>query len=79
MKCLSNCSLPSIAAVNGHAFASGCQLVASCDLAVSVSWAKFAVPGVKLGLFCSTPGVALARAIGRRAAAELLLTGYLYF
>lgn len=66
---------PVIARVQGAAVAAGCQLVASCDLAFAVESAKFAVSGVNLGLFCSTPGVALGRAIGRKAAMELLLTG----
>jgi enoyl-CoA hydratase/carnithine racemase len=55
--------------------AAGCQLVASCDLAYAAQGARFAVSGINLGLFCSTPGVALGRAIGRKAAAEMLLTG----
>jgi enoyl-CoA hydratase/carnithine racemase len=55
--------------------AAGCQLVASCDLAFSADTARFAVSGVDLGLFCSTPGVALARAVGRKDALEMLLTG----
>ena len=66
---------PVIAEVAGIATAAGCQLVASCDLAVAASTAKFATPGVKIGLFCSTPMVALSRAIGRKRALEMLLTG----
>ena len=66
---------PVIARVQGAAVAAGCQLVASCDLAFSADTARFAVSGINLGLFCSTPGVALARAVGRKAALDLLLTG----
>ena len=66
---------PVIAEVQGVATAAGCQLVASCDLAVASSAAKFATPGVNIGLFCSTPMVALTRNIGRKAAMEMLLTG----
>jgi enoyl-CoA hydratase/carnithine racemase len=66
---------PVIARVHGIATAAGCQLVASCDLAVAADTARFATPGVNLGLFCSTPMVALSRAIGRKAAMEMLLTG----
>ncbi|HEY5290669.1 MAG TPA: enoyl-CoA hydratase [Caulobacteraceae bacterium] len=69
------CRVPVIARVQGSAVAAGCQLVASCDLAFAADTAKFAVSGINLGLFCSTPGVALARAIGRKAASEMLLTG----
>lgn len=68
---------PVIAEVAGTATAAGCQLVASCDLAVASSTAKFATPGVKIGLFCSTPMVALSRAVGRKRALEMLLTGEL--
>jgi enoyl-CoA hydratase/carnithine racemase len=67
--------LPVIARVQGIATAAGCQLVAMCDLAVAASTAKFAVSGVNLGLFCSTPGVALSRNLGRKAAFEMLVTG----
>ena len=67
--------VPVIARVQGMATAAGCQLVAACDLAVASSDARFAVSGVKLGLFCSTPGVALSRNIGRKAAFEMLVTG----
>jgi enoyl-CoA hydratase/carnithine racemase len=64
-----------IAKVHGVATAAGCQLVAACDLAVAESGARFATPGVKIGLFCSTPMVPLSRAIGRKRAMEMLLTG----
>jgi len=66
---------PVIARVHGVATAAGCQLVASCDLAVAADTARFATPGVNIGLFCSTPMVALARAVGRKQAMEMLLTG----
>lgn len=66
---------PVIARVQGAAVAAGCQLVASCDMAIAVEGAKFAVSGIDLGLFCSTPGVAVGRAIGRKSAAEMLFTG----
>ncbi|MEO8026416.1 MAG: enoyl-CoA hydratase [Bryobacteraceae bacterium] len=66
---------PVIAQVQGIATAAGCQLVASCDLAVASADATFATPGVKIGLFCTTPMVALTRAIGRKRAMEMLLTG----
>jgi enoyl-CoA hydratase/carnithine racemase len=66
---------PVIAEVAGIATAAGCQLVATCDLAIASSAAKFATPGVKIGLFCSTPMVALTRSIGRKRAMEMLLTG----
>ena len=66
---------PVIAQVQGIATAAGCQLVAWCDLAVAEEGAKFATPGVKIGLFCTTPMVAITRAIGRKAAMEMLLTG----
>ena len=66
---------PVIAQVHGIATAAGCQLVASCDLAVAAEEARFATPGVKIGLFCSTPMVALSRAVGARRALEMLLTG----
>jgi enoyl-CoA hydratase/carnithine racemase len=68
-------SVPVIARVQGIATAAGCQLVAMCDLAVASSTAKFAVSGVNLGLFCSTPSVALARNLPRKQAMEMLLTG----
>ncbi len=66
---------PVIAQVHGMATAAGCQLVATCDLAVASEEARFATPGVKIGLFCSTPMVALSRAVGRKKAMEMLLTG----
>jgi enoyl-CoA hydratase/carnithine racemase len=66
---------PVIAKVHGIATAAGCQLVAACDLAVAAADARFATPGVKIGLFCSTPMVPLSRAIGRKRALEMLLTG----
>lgn len=66
---------PVIAQVHGVATAAGCQLVASADLAVAAASARFATPGVDIGLFCSTPMVALSRAVGRKAAMEMLLTG----
>jgi len=66
---------PVIAVVNGLATAAGCQLVAQCDLAVAASNARFAVSGINLGLFCSTPAVALSRNLGRKRAAEMLFTG----
>lgn len=66
---------PVIARVHGVATAAGCQLVASCDLAVAADTARFATPGVNIGLFCSTPMVALTRAVGRKVAMEMLLTG----
>jgi enoyl-CoA hydratase/carnithine racemase len=66
---------PVIAAVNGIATAAGCQLVAACDLAVASVEARFATPGVNIGLFCSTPMVALSRNLSRKAAMEMLLLG----
>lgn len=66
---------PVIAEVHGMATAAGCQLVATCDLVVASQWASFATPGVRIGLFCSTPMVALSRAIGRKRALQMLLTG----
>jgi enoyl-CoA hydratase/carnithine racemase len=66
---------PVIAKVDGMATAAGCQLVAACDLVVAADTARFATPGVKIGLFCSTPMVPLSRAIGRKRALEMLLTG----
>ena len=66
---------PVIAQVQGVATAAGCQLVAWCDLAIAADNARFATPGVKIGLFCTTPMVAITRAIGRKAAMEMLLTG----
>ena len=66
---------PVIAKVQGMATAAGCQLVAACDLAIAADSARFATPGVKIGLFCSTPMVPLSRAIGRKRALDMLLTG----
>ncbi|EWY42755.1 enoyl-CoA hydratase [Skermanella stibiiresistens SB22] len=66
---------PVIARVHGIATAAGCQLVATCDLAIAADNTRFATPGVNIGLFCSTPMVALSRAVGRKHAMEMLLTG----
>ena len=66
---------PVVAKVQGAATAAGCQLVAACDLAVAADTATFATPGVRIGLFCSTPMVPLTRAIGRKRALQMLLTG----
>jgi enoyl-CoA hydratase/carnithine racemase len=66
---------PVIAEVQGTATAAGCQLVATCDLAIASENAAFATPGVKIGLFCTTPMVALSRAVGRKRALEMLFTG----
>lgn len=66
---------PVIAKVHGVATAAGCQLVAACDLAVAAEGARFATPGVNIGLFCSTPMVPVSRAVGRKRALEMLLTG----
>jgi enoyl-CoA hydratase/carnithine racemase len=68
---------PVIAQVQGVATAAGCQLVATCDLAIASEEAAFGTPGVKIGLFCTTPMVALSRAVGRKRAMEMLLTGKL--
>ena len=75
MNTLQSIRQPVIAQVQGVATAAGCQLVATCDLAVATREATFATPGVKIGLFCTTPMVALSRAIGRKRAMEMLLTG----
>jgi enoyl-CoA hydratase/carnithine racemase len=75
MLTLQRLPIPVIARVHGIATAAGCQLVGMCDLAVASTDARFAVSGVNLGLFCSTPSVALARNVGRKAALEMLLTG----
>ncbi|HYM71795.1 MAG TPA: enoyl-CoA hydratase [Stellaceae bacterium] len=77
MQTIVGLSKPVIAEVHGVATAAGCQLVATCDLAVAAADARFATPGVNIGLFCSTPMVALTRAVGRKAAMEMLLTGEL--
>jgi enoyl-CoA hydratase/carnithine racemase len=66
---------PVIAKVHGIATAAGCQLVAACDLAVAAHGTRFATPGVKIGLFCSTPMVPVSRAVGRKRAMQMLLTG----
>lgn len=75
MQAIVNCPKPIIAAVHAMATAAGCQLVASCDLAVAGVEAKFCTPGVNIGLFCSTPMVALSRNISRKRAMEMLLLG----
>jgi enoyl-CoA hydratase/carnithine racemase len=75
MLALTRLKQPVIARVHGIATAAGCQLVASCDLVVASTEARFGVNGVNLGLFCSTPMVALTRAVGRKPALEMLLTG----
>lgn len=75
MEKLQSIPQPVIAEVQGMATAAGCQLVASCDLVVAADEATFATPGVRIGLFCSTPMVALSRAIGRKRAMQMLLTG----
>jgi enoyl-CoA hydratase/carnithine racemase len=75
MLALQRLPVPVIARVQGIATAAGCQLVAMCDLAVASADARFAVSGVNLGLFCSTPGVALSRNLSRKAAFEMLVTG----
>jgi len=75
MRAIVRCPKPVIAAVQGTATAAGCQLVASCDLAVAGEHASFATPGVNIGLFCSTPMVALSRNVPRKRAMEMLLLG----
>jgi len=75
MQAIVNCPKPVIAAVDGIATAAGCQLVATCDLAVAGDTARFATPGVNIGLFCSTPMVALTRNVAPKHAMEMLLTG----
>ena len=75
MIALTKLQQPVIARVHGVATAAGCQLVAQCDLAIAAEVARFALPGVNIGLFCSTPAVAVARNVGRKRAMELLLTG----
>ena len=77
MQKLQSIPQPVIAEVQGIATAAGCQLVATCDLAIAAEEAAFATPGVKIGLFCTTPMVALTRAIGRKRAMQMLLTGEL--
>ncbi|PID62645.1 MAG: enoyl-CoA hydratase [Gammaproteobacteria bacterium] len=75
MQAIVNCPRPVIAEVSGIATAAGCQLVASCDLALAADDARFATPGVHIGLFCSTPMVALSRNVANKHAMEMLLTG----
>jgi len=75
MQKLQSIPQPVIAEVQGIATAAGCQLVATCDLAIAADEAAFATPGVKIGLFCTTPMVALTRAVGRKRALQMLLTG----
>lgn len=75
MQAIVACPKPVIAAVTGTATAAGCQLVATCDLAVAAEGAHFATPGVNIGLFCSTPMVALSRNVSRKRAMEMLLLG----
>jgi enoyl-CoA hydratase/carnithine racemase len=75
MLALAQLPQPVVAAVEGTATAAGCQLVASCDLAVASTTAEFCTPGVHIGLFCSTPMVAISRNVGRKHAMEMLLTG----
>ncbi len=75
MQAIVNCPKPVIAEVSGVATAAGCQLVASCDLAVAADTARFSTPGVLIGLFCSTPMVALSRNVSNKHAMEMLLTG----
>jgi len=75
MQAIVSCPKPVIAAVTGTATAAGCQLVATCDLAVAADGAHFATPGVNIGLFCSTPMVALSRNVSRKRAMEMLLLG----
>jgi len=77
METVQSIAQPVIAEVHGVATAAGCQLVASCDLAVAESGARFGTPGVKIGLFCSTPMVPLSRSIGPKRAMQMLLTGEL--
>ncbi|GGC07474.1 enoyl-CoA hydratase [Marivita lacus] len=75
MQGIVNCPKPVIAEVTGVATAAGCQLVASCDLAIAADTARFSTPGVHIGLFCSTPMVALSRNVANKHAMEMLLTG----
>jgi enoyl-CoA hydratase/carnithine racemase len=77
MLAIVHCPKPVIAQVHGVATAAGCQLVATCDLAIAAETAQFATPGVKIGLFCTTPMLPLSRAIGRKKALEMLMTGRL--
>jgi enoyl-CoA hydratase/carnithine racemase len=75
MQRITTLPVPVIARVHGIATAAGCQLVATCDLAIAADTARFAVSGINVGLFCSTPMVALSRVVPRKAAMEMLLTG----
>ena len=75
MQAIVACSVPVIAQIHGIATAAGCQLAASCDLAIAASSARFAVSGINVGLFCSTPAVALSRAVGAKQAFDMLFTG----
>jgi enoyl-CoA hydratase/carnithine racemase len=75
METIQSIPQPVIAQVHGVATAAGCQLAATCDLVVAAEEARFATPGVKIGLFCSTPMVALSRSVGQKKAMEILLTG----
>jgi enoyl-CoA hydratase/carnithine racemase len=75
MQMITRCSKPVIAEINGVATAAGCQLVASCDLAIASDLSKFATPGVNIGLFCSTPMVALSRNVSKKDSMKMLLTG----
>jgi enoyl-CoA hydratase/carnithine racemase len=75
MQMITTCSKPVIAEINGVATAAGCQLVASCDLAIASDQSKFATPGVNIGLFCSTPMVALSRNVSKKDSMKMLLTG----
>jgi enoyl-CoA hydratase/carnithine racemase len=75
MRAIRDLRQPVIAKIQGIATAAGCQLVATCDLAIAVDTAWFATPGVKIGLFCHTPNVAVSRAVGQKRAMQMLLTG----
>src|SRR6202007_2177574 len=75
---LTELAQPAVARVHGIATAAGCQLVSMCDLAVASEAAQFALPGVNIGVFCSTPAVGVVRNIGRKRAMEMLLTGRLF-
>ncbi|MDA8607422.1 enoyl-CoA hydratase [Gammaproteobacteria bacterium] len=75
MQIITKCPKPVIAEINGIATAAGCQLVASCDLAIASDQSKFATPGVNIGLFCSTPMVALSRNVSKKDSMKMLLTG----
>ena len=75
MQIITTCSKPVIAEINGIATAAGCQLVATCDLAIASDLSKFATPGVNIGLFCSTPMVALSRNVSKKDSMKMLLTG----